>query len=61
MNKNRLIEQGVLRHETNGFNKLKMNSLGGCSITASRIGGGWVSAFFVMLRDGKQGVVRGTS
>ena len=25
------------------------------SIITSRIGGGWVSAFFVMLRDGKQG------
>ena len=27
----------------------------GCSIITSRIGGGWVSAFFVMLRDGKLG------
>ena len=26
----------------------------GCSIITSRIGNGWVSAFFVMLRDGKQ-------
>ena len=26
-----------------------------CSIITSPIGGGWVSAFFVMLRDGKQG------
>ena len=26
----------------------------GCSIITSRIGGGWVSALFVMLRDGKQ-------
>ena len=32
----------------------------GCSIITLRIGGGWVSAFFVMLRDGKQGV-SGTS
>ena len=30
-------------------------TLRGCSIITSRIGGGWVSAFFVMLRDGKQG------
>ena len=27
----------------------------GCSIIASHIEGGWVSALFVMLRDGKQG------
>ena len=26
----------------------------GCSIIMSRIGSGWVSALFVMLRDGKQ-------
>ena len=32
----------------------------GCSIITSRIGGGWVSAFFVMLRDAKQGGVSGT-
>ena len=27
----------------------------GCSIITSRIGSGWVSGFFVMLRDRKQG------
>ena len=32
-----------------------MFSIRGCSIITSRIGGGWVSAFFVMLRDGKRG------
>ena len=26
----------------------------GCSIITSRVGGGWVSGFFVMLRDGIQ-------
>ena len=29
--------------------------LRGCSIITSHIGGGWVAAFFGMLRDGKQG------
>ena len=29
--------------------------LGACSIITSSMRGGWVSAFFVMLRDGKQG------
>ena len=30
------------------------NKVRGCSITTSRVGGGWVSAFFIMSRHGKQ-------
>ena len=35
-------------------NSYRPVSLSGCSIIMPRIGGGWVSAFFVMLRDRKQ-------
>ena len=37
-------------HVARGFELVR-----GCSIITSRISGGWVSAFFVMLCDGKQG------
>ena len=33
--------------------QIKGFAVGDCSIIASRIGGGWISAFFVMLRDGE--------
>ena len=36
-------------------NSYRPVSLRGCSITMPRIGGGWVSALFVMLRERKQG------
>ena len=35
----------------NSFCNVSVINDSGCSIITSRIGGGWVSAFFVMLRD----------
>ena len=44
-----------LGHFVHDFFKKNISHVKGCSIIISRIGGGWLSASFVMLRDGKQG------
>ena len=51
--KNILVDAGM--EAQNSFCNVLVINDRGCSIVTSRIGGGWVSTFFVMLRGGKRG------
>ena len=51
---NRAIQKSIDDDKENNITTIRL-FIRGCSIITLCIGGGWVSAFFVMLRDGKQG------